>query len=97
MIREIREEDFDALMGLYTQLHENPMPQKDERIRELWQRILREESHHIIVAEEEGVIVSSCVCVIIPNLTHGQRPYAFIENVVTDENPGQYSDGICGQ
>ncbi len=86
MIREIREEDFDALMGLYTQLHENPMPQKDERIRELWQRILREESHHIIVAEEEGVIVSSCVCVIIPNLTRGQRPYAFIENVVTDEN-----------
>lgn len=35
--------------------------------------------------KEEGKIVSSCVCVIIPNLTHGQQPYVFIENVMTDE------------
>ena len=85
MIREITEQDFDGLMTLYMQLHGNPFPEKTEEIKMLWQRILQDENHHIIVAEEEGKIVASCVCVIIPNLTRGQQPYAFIENVITDE------------
>lgn len=85
MIREITDSDFDGLMRLYMQLHDNPMPEKTEEIMELWYRILNDKNHHIIVAEVGGEIVSSCVCVIIPNLTHGQRPYAFVENVITDE------------
>ncbi|MCI7768006.1 MAG: GNAT family N-acetyltransferase [Oscillospiraceae bacterium] len=83
MIREAVFDDLDGLFELYTFLHGNPVPQKDNRISSLWERIMDDEDHHIIVAEEDGMIVSSCVCVIIPNLTHGQQPYAFIENVVT--------------
>lgn len=85
MIREIRNEDFEGLMKLYTQLHDNPMPEHTEELLAKWNRILEDKDHHIIVAEEDGKIVSSCVCVIIPNLTHEQRPYALIENVITDE------------
>lgn len=85
MIREITPEDFDGLMRLYTQLHGNPLPEKTPEVLSLWNNILADKNHHIIVAEENGQIASSCVCVIIPNLTHAQRPYALIENVVTDE------------
>lgn len=86
MIRESTDTDFDGLLTLYMQLHGNPFPEKDENIMKLWSKILKDKNHHIIVAEEDGKIVSSCVCVIIPNLTHNQRPYAFIENVITDCN-----------
>lgn len=85
MVREIVENDFDNLMKLYMQLHDNPFPDKDDRVMEIWKSIINDNNHHIIVVAENGKIVSSCVCVIIPNLTRKQRPYAFIENVITDK------------
>lgn len=48
--------------------------------------MIEDKNYHIVVAIEDEKIVSSCVLVIIPNLTHQQRPYALIENVVTDIN-----------
>ncbi|WP_099466878.1 GNAT family N-acetyltransferase [Konateibacter massiliensis] len=85
MIREITEDDLESLLELYMQLHDNPIPEPTQKLNELWGQILNDRSHHIIVADEDGIIVSSCVCIIIPNLTHNQQPYAFIENVVTHE------------
>lgn len=83
IIRKIKDSDFPQLMELYTHLHEKKIPEKDERVSAVWESILSDKNHHIIVAETEGKIISSCVCVIIPNLTRNQRPYAFVENVVT--------------
>ena len=85
MIREAGKIDLNGLLKLYMQLHSNSFPDIDERITSIWENIINDPNHHIIVAEENGTIVSSCVCVIIPNLTRGQRPYAFVENVITDE------------
>lgn len=45
--------------------------------------MIDDKNHHIIVNEQQGRIVSSVICVIIPNLTRNVRPYAFVENVVT--------------
>ena len=88
MIREIAEKDFDDLMKLYAQLGNNPIPQKSEDVLAVWNKILQNKDYHIVVAEDEenSKIVSTCTCVIIPNLTHNQRPYAVVENVVTDQN-----------
>ena len=84
MIREIKEQDLESLLQLYLHLHEKSVPEDTPERAALWKRILNDPSYHLIVAEEDGKIVSSCVCVIVPNLTHNLRPYALIENVVTD-------------
>lgn len=83
MIREARETDLKEILELYLFLHETQVPEETEVLRQTWGQILGDENHHLIVFEEDGKIVSSCVCVIIPNLTRGVRPYAFVENVVT--------------
>jgi len=86
MIREITENDFDGLMKLYEQLGDNPISQKSEEVFAVWNKILQNKDYHIVVADVDGAVVSTCTCTIIPNLTHNQRPYAVVENVVTDQN-----------
>ncbi|MBR1722601.1 MAG: GNAT family N-acetyltransferase [Treponema sp.] len=83
MIREAVFEDLDQMLELYLFLHEKEKPELDARLKDVWKQIIEDKNHHIIVNEVDGKIISSCVCVIIPNLTRDIRPYAFIENVVT--------------
>ena len=85
MVREAVKEDLDELLNLYLFLHEKNIPKKSEYLENTWKIIIEDISHHIVVKEINGKIVSSCVCVIIPNLTRNIRPYALVENVVTNE------------
>lgn len=86
MIREAVQSDLDAILDLYLFLHEDNIPEKDEHLKNTWVQIIQDPNHHLIVNEVDDKIVSSCVCVIIPNLTRNVRPYAFVENVVTNED-----------
>lgn len=83
MVREIRKNELVSLLELYLYLHEKEVPEMTEHLKSTWNTIIEDKNHHIIVKEVDGRIVSSCVCVIIPNLTRNIRPYAFVENVVT--------------
>jgi len=83
MVREIQENELGELLELYLFLHEESVPEMTRQLKDTWNTIIKDKNHHIIVNEVDGKIVSSCVCVIIPNLTRNIRPYAFIENVVT--------------
>lgn len=83
MVREIKENELFDLLELYLNLHESSVPKMTEHLKSVWDTIINDNNHHIIVNEQDGKIVSSCVCVIIPNLTRNVRPYAFVENVVT--------------
>lgn len=83
MVREVRHEDLNELLELYTFLHEDSIPEMSDHLADVWNMIIEDSNHHLIVNEIGGKLVSSCVCVIIPNLTRNVRPYAFVENVVT--------------
>lgn len=82
MVREVRIDEYQQLMELYLHLHETEMPPA-ALTKDLWERLVNDPDYHLIAAEEDGKLVSTCTCVIIPNLTHGPRPYAWVENVVT--------------
>lgn len=85
MVREIAENELNELLKLYLFLHESFIPEMSKHLNSVWNTIMKDENHHIIVNIVDNKMVSSCVCVIIPNLTRNIRPYAFIENVVTHE------------
>ena len=82
-IREATHQDLRLLLTLYSYLHSNEMPFIDDEILKLWDGIMADVHHHIIVGMKRDTIICSCVLVTVPNLTHNQRPYALIENVIT--------------
>lgn len=83
MVREANREDLTEILELYLHLHETSVPEPSREREEMWRQIMEDGNHHLIVKTVDGKIVSSCVCVIVSNLTHRVRPYAIVENVVT--------------
>jgi ribosomal protein S18 acetylase RimI-like enzyme len=82
-IRRAEFGDLPDLLNLYTHLHNTPVPVIDNRVEEVWRNIIGDGNQHILLGITDGKPVSSCVLVIVSNLTHMQHPYALIENVVT--------------
>ena len=83
IIRKAEESDLSQILALYTYLHDNPFPAITSHIENIWARIMNDANHYIFLGYLDEKLVSSCVIVIIQNLTHQQRPYAVIENVIT--------------
>lgn len=86
IIRKAAENDAPVLRELYTKHLTVNLPEEEQDLnlwREKLKRFFEDGLYHILVAEEDGVLVSSVTLVIIENLTHNLRPYALIENVVT--------------
>ena len=86
IIRKAQSKDADALKTLYFE-YLTHFPPKEEQDMQLWKQLLdkfeKDENMHLLVAEEDGKVVSSVQMAIIESLTHNVRPFAVVENVVT--------------
>ena len=83
LIRLAQSGDYESVMALMQQL--NPAdPAASTTEQTAFEAILRRDGLSLLVADDAGVLVGSCYLNVIPNLTRGGRPYALIENVVTE-------------
>ncbi len=80
--REALREDLPSILELYKQL--NPLDGETENAEAIWAGIRSDGKIRYFVASDGGRAVAACFICIIPNLSRGGRPIAFIENVVTD-------------
>ncbi|MCS4294982.1 GNAT superfamily N-acetyltransferase [Comamonas sp. BIGb0152] len=74
----------ESVLALYTHLHPAddalpPLPQ----VQAIWQGLMADPRNLYLGGFVGPELVSSCVLLVIANLTRGCRPYALIENVVT--------------
>lgn len=85
-IREAARGDAEGLRELYLEHLTQSLPKQRGSPAE-WATLLdvfaEDPDYHLLVGEANGKIVSSVTLVVIRNLTHGMRPYAVVENVVT--------------
>ncbi|UWR26224.1 GNAT family N-acetyltransferase [Sulfitobacter sp. S223] len=81
-VRILDRDDFDDALRLYRVLTRDPVPVSDNRAA--FDAILQHSGTCIIGMEQDGQIIAMVTLHLIPNMTSGGRPYALIENVVTD-------------
>ena len=84
-LRELNEKDLESLIKLYEQLDDANGNFTAEDARKIWKtEIEGNKKIKYFGAVENGKVISTCYCLIIPNLTRLGSSIAFVENVVTD-------------
>ncbi len=84
-LRELNEKDLESLIKLYKQLDDTNNDFTAEDARKIWKtEIEGNKKIKYFGAVENGKVISTCYCLIIPNLTRLGSSIAFVENVVTD-------------
>lgn len=89
-IRDAAPADIPRLLELYYQLSEQSRT-AEATVREATdahdttvQRITDDPNTHVLVMEQDGYVIGTYTLYVLPNLSHGGRHLAIVENVVVD-------------
>lgn len=83
-VRPLQKSDLAGLLALYAQLIEDDLPIAPALAETRFDEMLAREGLTVFGGFVDDALSSTCVLIVVPNLTRGGMPYAFIENVVTD-------------
>jgi GNAT superfamily N-acetyltransferase len=83
-IRAAHAADLDGLLKLYQQLNPSDEETSLDLAASRLDAIKQIPGSDVLLGLLGTELVTSCTLIVIPNLTRGGKPYALIENVVTD-------------
>ncbi len=83
-VRKALAPDVPALLRLYGQLHPNDPVLEDGSDLAVFETIFASDWLTLYLLEDRGRVLATAYLNVVPNVTRGARPYAIIENVVTD-------------
>lgn len=83
-IRNAKIQDLDEVIRLYNLLDASNDMTDARVVQKVWHHMMHQNGLYIFVAERGIQLLSTCTLIIVPNLTRRCRPYALIENVITD-------------
>ncbi len=84
-VRRAEPDDLDAVLRLLSQLNPEDAALDPGVAAATWGEILAQPGVETLVACLGEAVVACLTLVVVPNLSRGAKPYALIENVVTDE------------
>ncbi|HSB03247.1 MAG TPA: GNAT family N-acetyltransferase [Anaerolineales bacterium] len=84
--RIARKDDLLGLLSLYKQLNPEEEIIDLEKAYWVWDATEKTNATRYFVAVDTTRIVSTCNITLVPNLTRHGKPFAIIENVITDND-----------
>ena len=85
MIRLAQQDDLPDVLKLYKELRPHDPDLDLTLAQNHWSQIINDDRTHIIVADINGKLTSTCALSISLSIALGARPFALIEHVVTSK------------
>lgn len=84
LVEQIEISDCNELIELYHQLIPYQKIKNAYDFSNSLKKLTKLNNYYLLGIRINGKIVATCTLIILPNLTHNLRPFAVIENVITD-------------